>query len=148
MGLGRKTNPPKDWTLQARQPRQNPRNRTPSGLASRSHTLTHLCSSFYQGMNQFRSCNPRAENLGKRIEQGKTDLRMPRSKPRPGANVDKYMLRTEELRKNQEHVCKLTSNWALLNSNSLCLCRWDSRRSDFQPFMPPPGLFSLQSSHF
>ncbi|GMI12317.1 hypothetical protein TrRE_jg8269 [Triparma retinervis] len=32
---------------------------------------------------------------------------MPRSKPRPGANVDKYMLRTEELRKNQEYVSNL-----------------------------------------
>lgn len=35
-----------------------------------------------------------------------TSEKMPRSKPRPGANVDKYMLRTEELRKNSEHVGK------------------------------------------
>ena len=29
---------------------------------------------------------------------------MPNSKPRPGANVDKYMRRTEELRLASEHV--------------------------------------------
>jgi len=67
-------------------------------------TLTHLLTSFYQETMSPLPYTKRITILNKKLKTKQYQFFMPRSKPRPGANVDKYMLRTEELRKNSEHV--------------------------------------------